>query len=192
MGGGLRSLLSSHSRRFRTTVTHLEVVAIDLGDRLMQITYELTRKDFREAFAAAHKWHHRIHGVLLSIGISGIVWNLLLLRFKVVVEIIFGLLWWGLWVSLPASAFVRNQFAKWSSEKAPRTFSWNSSGVYWQWGSGSVNNAWKNIIRCVEANSHFLLFTSPAAFDVLPKRAFDDGQLADFRSALATYIQATK
>ena len=58
-------------------------------------------------------------------------------------------------------------------------------GVQWEWGSGSASVEWKNFIRVVESKRQFLLYSSPACFNVLPKRALTPAAMSEFRELLA-------
>jgi hypothetical protein len=46
----------------------------------------------------------------------------------------------------------------------------NENGMRWVWKGGDSNVSWDSYIRFLESKGHFLLYTSPACFNILPKR----------------------
>ena len=47
----------------------------------------------------------------------------------------------------------------------------DESGIHWRWTTGQADVEWTNFIRFLESKTVFLLYTSPACFNVVPKRA---------------------
>jgi hypothetical protein len=66
----------------------------------------------------------------------------------------------------------------------------NDAGIRSQWNGGSAETAWANYIRWLETDTEFLLYTSPACFNILPKRALRPEQLAEIRDRLAKKISS--
>src|SRR5262249_46763161 len=61
-----------------------------------------------------------------------------------------------------------------------RTIQVNAEGIQLRWSGGKSDFAWNNFIRYLEGSNHFLLYTSPALFTPVPKRAFMPQQLSEF------------
>jgi len=55
---------------------------------------------------------------------------------------------------------MRRQFLQQPGAHGPKTLTLNASGARWKWNGASSDIEWKNYIR----------YTSPACFDILPKR----------------------
>ena len=64
----------------------------------------------------------------------------------------------------------------------------DADGLHVAWTGGSANMNWSNLVRYIEAKNQFLLYTSPACFNIIPKRALTPEQLSDFRSLLQERI----
>jgi len=57
-------------------------------------------------------------------------------------------------------------------------------------GAGDIE--WKNYIRSVEGKNQILFYTSPACFNILPKRAVAEEQLRELRDLLKQNIRPGK
>jgi hypothetical protein len=68
----------------------------------------------------------------------------------------------------------------------------DGTGAHWQSDGGSSDLAWGNFIRWHEGKNGFLLYTSPAVFDVVPRRAFSEEELKEFRSLISREIASEK
>jgi YcxB-like protein len=79
----------------------------------------------------------------------------------------------------------RNQFLKQPAAQGPRKVLLDLSGVHWRWNGGSADIEWKNFVRFQETKSQFLLYSSPACFNIIPKRAFTPDQIGSFRRLVA-------
>lgn len=162
----------------------------------MQVTYQLTLKDLREALTA-HR--NRSAGFMLRPGIYLLVLVLLgglyLLtayfdsaRFSSISRLLpLGILWaavlWALpWVN------ARRQFSRTPSFSARKIMSCNQNGIHWDWDGGSVNFEWKSFARLRETKRLLLLYTSPWAFQLVPKRAFSSEELVDFRALIGSKL----
>ena len=105
----------------------------------------------------------------------------------------FGLvvMWLGiLWV-LPWW-LMRRQFLRQPGAHGPRTAVLDDSGTHWRWNGGSSDVEWRNYIRSVEGNNQILFYTSPACFNILPKRALAAEQLNELRELLKQRIPTGK
>jgi len=164
----------------------------------MRIDYELTQRDFVESFSA-HRNRNRIRKWLRWLSRS------VLLLFAVFIALgfiikpnaqdaknlapFFGLicLWMGiLWVTPRWNA--RKQFLKQPGAQGPRSVLLDASGVHWRWNGGSSDIAWKNYVQALEGKNQFLLYTSPACFSIIPKRALTQEGLLEFQGLLKQNI----
>ena len=73
-----------------------------------------------------------------------------------------------LWI-LPWWA-ARMLFSKRPSIQESQTLTVDATGAHWSWDSGSYILAWKNFIRWHEGKNGFVLYTSPATLNIVPKR----------------------
>jgi hypothetical protein len=162
----------------------------------MEITYELTQKDFTESFVA-----HRNRRPFVKWARRSIVWVTLLgLAFLLFGSIrsgntrallpFFGVV--GLWLlvlaGLPMWWGARRQFLKQPGARGVRTVSFDDIGAHWRWSGGSSDVEWRNYVRSVEGKNQFLLYTSPACFNIVPKRALSQEDLSQVRSLLKQRI----
>ena len=67
----------------------------------------------------------------------------------------------------------------------------DGSGIHWRWKGGQADVEWTNFIRFLESNTLFLLYTSPACFNIVPKRAFTPGETESFRGLLQEKLGVT-
>lgn len=164
----------------------------------MEVTYELTQKDFYDSFIAHRnrnafsKWGFRLLGVFaflfFGLGLLGV-----LMRHNSRARADFGqwfvlaVLWAGVVWFLPWWS-ARNQFVKQPKAKGTRTMMLDDAGIRLQWSGGSAETGWANHIGWRECDTEFLLYTSPACFNILPKRALRPEQLAEIRDRLAKNV----
>ena len=64
--------------------------------------------------------------------------------------------------------------------------------THWRWDDGSSDILWKNYIRWTEGDKQILLYSSPACFSMLPKRALNPAQLTELREILKQKIQQAR
>jgi hypothetical protein len=166
------------------------------NDRAMEITYELTQKDFTEAFSAHRnrraiiKWIRTIIFWVVILGLAFLLFGAirsgntrtLLPSFAVIA------LWLLLLTGLPLWLSARRQFLKQPGARGPRTVMFDGTGAHWRWNGGSSDIEWKNYVRSVEGPNQFLLYTSPACFNIIPKRAIEEPKLSEVRSLLEQNI----
>jgi hypothetical protein len=169
---------------------------------VMDIAYELTQRDFTEAYAAHRdrsswsKWSRRV-----SVWITGLITSFILFGLLVkpsaqdakVLMPYFGFvaMWLLIIVFLPRWS-IRRQFLQQPAAHGPKTLLLDSLGAHWRWIGGSSDVEWKNYIRWVEGKNQFLVYTSPACFNVIPKRVLADEQLAELRGLLKQQIPPLK
>lgn len=166
----------------------------------MQVTYQLTQRDFYEAFIAhrnrssIRKWIFRliasiIFGVaLLNLGILVVKTNSKTFADffpLLVLACLWGLILWGAphWAA-------RTQFRKQPSVQGPRTATLNNEGVNWKWDGGNADVGWKNFLRWQESKTQFVIYTSPIMFNMIPKRALTSEQVSEVRSLLMNHVGA--
>ena len=82
----------------------------------------------------------------------------------------------------------RTQFRKQPSAQVPKTLSLDGSGVQWRWDGGSADIDWKNFTKWQESKTHFLLYTSPIIFNLIPKRVLTEDQVSEVRLLLSQNI----
>lgn len=167
----------------------------------MQISYQLTEKDFVEAFRTHRnrtpfrKWWRRIVPAIVVItGLALFVFAMqsgdrsassFLQVFGLVMTYL--VLLWSLrrWN-------IRRQFRKQPAAHGPRTVTLDADGTHIRWDGGSNDVAWKNYIRWAEGPNQILLYTSPACFGILSTRTLQPSQVAELREILKRNIQAMK
>jgi hypothetical protein len=162
----------------------------------MTLTYELVQRDFYEAFIAHRnrsawtKWFLRFMVLVLILAIGSIVLGAVLVRdfhfaknnaFSLLVLAVFWIffLWGQPWLA------AKNQFGKQPSAQGPRTMLLDGVGTHWKWNGGSADIEWKNFVRFHETKNQFLLYSSPACFNIIPKRALTADQINTFRKLVA-------
>jgi hypothetical protein len=166
----------------------------------MEISYELTEKDFSEALVVHRnrntlsKWSRRILISVVTIGAAIVVVSFLVNPGVPAAKDLLPLLalvvvWIALLYILPRWT-MRRQFRKQPGAHGPRKVLLDSSGAHWRWNGGSADVEWKNYIRSVEGRNQILFYTSPACFNIVPKRALETEQLSEVREMLKQNIHA--
>ena len=166
----------------------------------MEIAYELTQNDFKEAHTAhrsrnsAIKWIRTI-AFWLVIAFASFVFygsvkahnTMSLLPF-----FFLAILWLAVFRGIIPGWYMRRQYTKQPGAHGPRTLTLDASGAHWRWNGGSADIEWKNYIRSVEGKNQILFYTSPACFNILPKRAIAAEQLSELRALLDQNIPSRK
>lgn len=157
----------------------------------MELTYELTQRDFYDSFMAhrrrssVSKWSYRmLFGLIFLLPAIGLIAVATGPQTKLVSVVpLFALagFWaifiWGLpWLS------ARSQFLHQPAAQGSKTMTLDESGIHWRWKSGQADMEWTNFVAFLESKTLFLLYTSPACFNIVPKRAFAPGQSESFRN----------
>jgi hypothetical protein len=131
----------------------------------MQIDYELTQRDFIDAFTA-HRYRSAVRKWLTRLFMSITLILAAVLSFDLIVVfnaqdaktlmpyLVFGFLWIGASLVLPRWN-ARKQFSKQPGAHGPCTVSMGATGVHWRWNGGSSDVAWKNYIRALEGRPSF-------------------------------------
>lgn len=168
---------------------------------IMEITYELTQKDFVEAFIAHRnrsallRWLFRLCAFLffvcIGLGLFGSIFIPQLFLSSYLPLLLLGLFWiFLLWIAPRLMA--RTQYKKQPAAQGAIVFAVDTAGVQWKWDGGTSNIEWRNFIRISEAKNHFRLYGSPVYFHIVPKRAFTAEQMADFQTVLKTKMTPDK
>jgi hypothetical protein len=91
-------------------------------------------------------------------------------------------MWWS----------ARRQFLKQPGARGARTVLFDDIGAHWRWNGGSSDIEWKNYVRSVEGKNQILLYTSPACFNIVPKRALGKEDLIRVLALLRQRIPAER
>jgi hypothetical protein len=166
----------------------------------MEISYELTQKDFTESFAAHRnrrssvKWIRHIVAWLLILISCFLLFGAIRTGNARTLMPFFGLvaLWLVVLGGLPLWLSARKQFLKQPGAHGTRTVVFDAAGTHWRWNGGSADVEWKNYVRSLEGKNQILFYTSPACFNILPKRAIAAEQLSELRSLLSQNIRTDK
>jgi hypothetical protein len=164
----------------------------------MEIQYVLTQRDFQEAMYAHRKartftrWFYRILTVfvilislLIVLGALGAAAQHSAHAFTSFSPLLILTVGWAALLWLMPMWMARNQFRNQPGVQGGRIVSIDEAGIRSRWNGGSSDAEWKNYIRYFEAKNQVLLYTSPACFNILPKRAFQPPEnLATFLNML--------
>jgi hypothetical protein len=165
----------------------------------MEIAYELTQKDFTESFSAHRnrrplvKWTRRIFVLLVLLVSLFLLSGSIKSGNTTVLFPFFGLviLWLAIIAALPSWS-ARRQFLKQPGARGGRTVVFDGTGAHWKWNEGSSDIEWKNYVRLVEGKNQILLYSSPACFNIIPKRAIGEAELSEVRNLLKQKIPPRK
>lgn len=191
----------SKARAFYKGRTQRSLVARTLAlwhnSRSMEINYELTEKDFTESFAT-----HRNRGLVTKWIRRIVIWSMVLVCLFFLVGSLLAhntrtlmpmfavlILWILILGGLPYRLTARRQFRKQPGAQGVRTLKLDATGAHWRWSGGSSDVEWKNYIRYIEGDNQILFYTSPACFNIVPKRAIVPEQLTEVREMLKQNIR---
>jgi len=168
----------------------------------MQIAYELSEKDFSEAYIAHRnrtalgRWFRRIF-LWCMILVAVLLFSVFLIDHNaqsargVLPGVGFALMYIA-FVQLYPRWIMQRQFHKQPGAHGPRTLLLDGTGAHWRWNGGTGDVEWRNYIRWVEGKNQFLFYTSPGCFNILPKRALNSDQLAELRDTLKQNVSVAK
>jgi hypothetical protein len=168
----------------------------------MQISYELTERDFRQAYvahrnrSALRKWARRVFICSVCLGAAFVLFGFLLKPSAQAAKDLLPLFGWVvMWIAilwgLPVWT-MRRQFLKHPGAHGARTVTLDPSGVHWRWSGGTSDVEWKNYIRSVQGDNQILFYTSPACFNIIPKRALEGSKPDEVREILQQNIPSSK
>jgi len=167
--------------------------------RGMKISYELRQQDFVDAFAAHRKskpitrWTRPIVITFAGLVILLLLVNVLVQRTyesltSAMPAFIVFVLWFSMLWAFPRWA-ARKQFRGQPGAQGLRTLELDQSGTHSQWNGGAMDIEWKNYVRFAEDQNVFLLYSSPVAFNIVPKRVLTADELNGIREMLQQKIR---
>jgi hypothetical protein len=170
--------------------------------RAMQINYQLSEKDFVEAYGVHRnrtpfkKWSMRLFIALIVLMAVAVFAAALIDHTQQAAKNLLpftGLLaFWIICLWIFPRWNMRHQFRKQPGAQGPRTVTFDVDGAHWRWDGGSGDIAWKNYTRWIEGKSQILFYTSPACFNILPTQGLPSEQITDLRELLTQNIQPAK
>lgn len=164
----------------------------------MEVTFQLTPQDYRQGLLAWRnknawrRWLLRSSYFLMSLTIPVAV----LLAFIhpdsnsltiPAVILVFAAGWFTFMLGGPWFS-ARLQFRRTPSAQAPMTFEISDAGIHAQSQHFDSRLSWSTYIGWAEGKSIFVLFPQPRIYVPIPKRAFTDEQLIEFRDILRRNI----
>jgi hypothetical protein len=165
----------------------------------MELTYDLTQRDFYDSFMAHRRrtpalmWSFRLlFGLTFIFPVIGVAVLATDRQAEVVtVAPLFALAaFWAIFIWVIPWWSARSQFWQQPAAQGSKTMTLDGSGIHWRWRNGQAHIEWTNFIRFLESKTVFLLYTSPACFNIVPKRAFAPDQTDSFRSLLEEKLGA--
>ena len=168
----------------------------------MQVTYELNQRDFYDSFIAHRnrnpigKWAFRVVITIVFgfavLGVFGLIARPSSQALSNLAPLMLLAGFWAVLVWVAPWRTARSQYRKQPSAHGPRSLLVDDLGVHWRWNCGTADIEWKNLIRWQETKTLFLLYSSPACFNIVPKRGLGDEDVASLRSLLAEHIPAKR
>ncbi len=167
----------------------------------MEVTYQLAEEDYRHGLRAWQKsnawrrWNYRLSlismMVLFAVGLVLAIWRPSLAS-EYMSWFLLGLpaVWLlGVWISPRLHA--RRQFWRMPSAQGPTTLTASDTGIHMRSEHYDSQVKWSTYIGWSEGKSVFVLLPQPRIYIPIPKRAFSEQKLAEFREILRRNI-ATK
>lgn len=162
----------------------------------MELTYELTKIDFLQAIVA-HRNRSWLYGLLTAALLITfalfVLWlvtrasSTTVADLTVAMAILLYLIVfvWGIprWTA-------RSQFSRQPSAHGTRTMLLDGTGIHWRWNGGSSDIQWSTFIKWLESKNQFLLYSSPACLNMVPKRVLTPEQLVELRALLTKNIRS--
>jgi hypothetical protein len=105
-----------------------------------------------------------------------------------------ALAWFGISIAIGLSVYYiptlhfRNEIRKSSVMHGERTVTISQNGLVSTFAIGNSELQWSSFTKAKETDSLFLLFVSSTSYWPVPKRAFTDVQLGEFRSLLSKVV----
>lgn len=165
----------------------------------MQATYQLTPDDFYQgmlAWRAQRKWQTWTRWIAYFIvGIALLISLLALLLTRSAAEtpialagIAFGVLWFA-WMLLAPRFFSKRQFRNHPTAQSPVTFEASEAGLEFHSAHGDSKVSWSAYVGWGESKSVFVIMPQPRIYVTIPKRAFAEEQVGEFRELLRHNIR---
>lgn len=161
----------------------------------MEIRYQRTFKDYREAVAAARaklSWRGKVVAaiifvpvyILLVIGLMSFGVSQGLASFSIAV----GLPLLALFVSYGYRAWLKRDFRRHPIIGLPEAARIDDTGLHIENAVSSGTAKWLGFGKFKETQNLFVLYLGPRMAHVLPKRAFSSEQLEEFRRLVDTNL----
>lgn len=165
----------------------------------MKIEFQFTLDDYRNAFRAHYRkgasvstrWTLRL---CLAIGAFLLLTSILLIatgHWAMNVALgpfLLGAAW--IWIGMGGNYqwAARKLFTKNPALRQPRLIEVNDDGIKTDAGVVSSQHTWKAYLRYVETKDCFLLYTSPASFNIITKRVLQPSQVDELRQLFKIHI----
>jgi hypothetical protein len=160
----------------------------------VQISYQLTPDDFYHgclAWRSRHRWQQWLRWFAYFIVATASLTSLLVLlvaRSSETVPIaLFGIVFGGGWFAymlLAPRFYSRRQFRNNPLAQSPITLDVSEQGFEFHNAHADSKVAWSAYVAWGEAKSVFVIMPQPRAYIAIPKRAFTEEQLTEFREML--------
>lgn len=168
--------------------------------RGMRVTFQLTPEDYYQgllawrSLRAWQRWVLRFSYVVVGTAFLG---SLLVLVFDqkspanhiFVFGTVFGPLWFGYMLFAPRFSS-RRQFRNSPSAQSPVTLDISDAALEIHSAHGDSKVAWSAYIAWAERKSVFVILPQPRIYVPIPKRAFTEEQITEFRELLRRNIVA--
>jgi hypothetical protein len=162
----------------------------------MQVIYELTADDYRHALIAYRNRNFLSRWLMPFFALFFTLWAAIqLMSNSPAMRWSFVLIGAGIGVSLfihwgAPYLNARRQFRNTPSARGQITLDLQDGGLHFRSTNTDGSVSWQHYIKWIEDERVFVLFSSPLIFVLVPKRAFDPGQLALFKDTLRQKILA--
>ena len=165
----------------------------------MVIQFQFTLADYRNA----HRTHYKkgaslltrlMMKMLLVIGVVFLLTGVLLFASGqrapnvVLMPFLLGALWIWVGLGMTYQLAAKKQFNKNPSLREPRRVEFTDAGMTTDAGVASSQQSWKAYLRFVESKDNFLLYSSPACFNIVPKRVLQPEQVTELRQLFQAHI----
>lgn len=163
----------------------------------MQITYELTAEDYRQAILASRnrtnsqRWRSRIGGVIVYAWLAFILLMVFIGRtgrLRNVVAFLILAAFWGTVRWYAPYRFGKKMMKGSPIAQAIHTVEISDTGLQSHTPFANSSILWESVVDWIEAKTVFVLFLSSVSCFPLPKRAMTEGQPEEFRALLATKV----
>lgn len=160
----------------------------------MKIEYQCTAAEFGEAFGTA--WNTLLRRLLRywTIAAGGLlvlvaVWRLSVtgLNLSDVILGLIGVFWIG-FMTFFRGRYARSHFAKHPNLQQPFQVDITDDGIRFASVHGVLDLRWSAYTKVIETKNLFVLYQGDCDFSFLPKRAFPQGGLEEFRDLLLKKI----
>lgn len=164
----------------------------------MQVTYQLTPEDLYQgclAWRDQRKWRKWLRWFAYFFVAGASLTTLLMILFApspattpiALGGVAFGVVWFA-WMLLAPRFFSKRQFRNHPMAQSPIILSTSETGFQFQNAHADSNVAWSAYIGWAESKSVFVIMPQPRIYITIPKRAFAEEQVGEFREMLQRNI----